>query len=522
MKTRLLSTFVIALLCITLTGCSELSSAQNPVKTDAEQDQIKAEQETKEEVKWWDRTAGQGTPKTQESIDPLERNTKTESKTAASKMTAVIRTNRVGGILQAVLDGDLKKVKELVQSNARLLEERFGKQGLTLLHVAAIEQNEVLKFLIEQGADARAKTEDDWTPIAFAGWAKNHEAILYLLANGSLEPKTDCSNLPKKHLALLKQTALLAEPRVISSKEYTDWSGNTVRETTYTPDPRPQYLSDRIVAERHNGISVAQNEISKATGFKKLEDLDLKEYKLKMKKLPSYLYLDEILKAALEGNLDAIKSLVDQGADVNIKDKDDLTPLHNAVKKGHVEVVKYLVSQGANVHAWSERGSTPINIAIYNPNLEIAEFLFSKGARVFSDELFGPVGRGDLERIKFLVSMGAKLDVKARRGRTLLHHAVEHGFNSEQLLETVKYLVSQGLDVNAKDDENYTPLHIAAGNFHVSGVRTNAGIEVVQFLVSQGADVNAKASRLGRTPLNQANNHGSKEIVEYLKSVGAK
>jgi len=92
--------------------------------------------------------------------------------------------------------------------------------------------------------------------------------------------------------------------------------------------------------------------------------------------------------------------------------------------------------------------------------------------------------------------------------------STEHRDKTGAKLKYLQWFVSQGADVNAKGDGGETPLHWVAN------------VEIAKFLVSKGADVNAKDER-GGTPLDRTNSWGRNaekktEVVEYLKSVGAK
>ena len=71
---------------------------------------------------------------------------------------------------------------------------------------------------------------------------------------------------------------------------------------------------------------------------------------------------DEVL--APGGWLLAARYLVEElGADVNAKDKNGYTPLHNAASIGEIELVQYLVDKGANVRAVSNNGETTADMA---------------------------------------------------------------------------------------------------------------------------------------------------------------
>jgi hypothetical protein len=62
--------------------------------------------------------------------------------------------------------------------------------------------------------------------------------------------------------------------------------------------------------------------------------------------------------------LAAVKYLVEElGADVNARDANGYTPLHNAAARGDNEMINYLVSKGADVKAVSRRGQTTADMA---------------------------------------------------------------------------------------------------------------------------------------------------------------
>jgi ankyrin repeat protein len=64
------------------------------------------------------------------------------------------------------------------------------------------------------------------------------------------------------------------------------------------------------------------------------------------------------------GMLAAVQYLVEElGADVNAKDHEGNTALHNAAARGDVEMIKYLVSKGADVKAVNREGKTTADMA---------------------------------------------------------------------------------------------------------------------------------------------------------------
>ena len=92
-----------------------------------------------------------------------------------------------------------------------------------------------------------------------------------------------------------------------------------------------------------------------------------------------------IHKAARSGNIEAVKLLIANGADVNARDKDGETPLHKASSRGEKEIIELLIAKGADVNAKdnSSHEWTPIAVA---SSLEIIK-LFRKHGGKYAEEL---------------------------------------------------------------------------------------------------------------------------------------
>ena len=63
------------------------------------------------------------------------------------------------------------------------------------------------------------------------------------------------------------------------------------------------------------------------------------------------------------------------GADINLPDKEDCTPLFIASREGHVEVVKELVRAGAGPNKAANNGYTPLEVARYQGHSRIVQLL---------------------------------------------------------------------------------------------------------------------------------------------------
>ena len=189
--------------------------------------------------------------------------------------------------------------------------------------------------------------------------------------------------------------------------------------------------------------------------------------------------------------LDIVKSLVEQGADIESRDNEyGATILTIASGLGDLESVKYLISKGANVNATSKR------------NGETALLLAS--------------GNGHLEMVKILVENGAKINAKDDNGFTALMVASIAGYT-----DIAKYLISKNADLNMKDKKyGATALMYASGKGNLEIVRAlvEARDTFLFFFTVRKVNINAK-NKQGATALDMA---GSDAIVALLRSNGAK
>ena len=121
-------------------------------------------------------------------------------------------------------------------------------------------------------------------------------------------------------------------------------------------------------------------------------------------------------KAAAAGDIEQVKKLISEGANIDAKDKQGRTPLHNAAANGRMEVAELLIEKGANVNALHNSGGTPLHVAVNGGHKEIVELLITKGAdinvknRAGSTPLNNAMNRGYTEIVELLRAHGAQED----------------------------------------------------------------------------------------------------------------
>ncbi len=173
--------------------------------------------------------------------------------------------------------------------------------------------------------------------------------------------------------------------------------------------------------------------------------------------------------ACLKDDLDTVKMLVENGAEVDAIDGKGRTPLFIACAAGNVGIVKYLFENGASItYREPNKGAYPIHEACYWDNSEVVSYLLGVGINKNLKDFAGQTPfkyavRGEnLDIIKIIVGSGAEIDNKGLDGQSVFHGIED--------IEIVKYLVSIGLDPWMKNKNGFTPLDIAvnAGNDDVA------------------------------------------------------
>jgi ankyrin repeat protein len=186
-----------------------------------------------------------------------------------------------------------------------------------------------------------------------------------------------------------------------------------------------------------------------------------------------------LMVAAASGELEAVKVLVDSGADVNGKDGvRQQTPLMYAAASNRAAVIEYLAAKGADLTATSKVS----NLA----NLSREGLGFGGNPQV-------PGAQGQQQQARRAPMPGVDRNyslnelIVAHGGLTPLLYAARQGFE-----ESAEALLKAGADVNAKSKGDGTsPLLMAVINGH---------FDLAKKLIDRGADVNAQSDQ-GVAPL---------------------
>lgn len=234
---------------------------------------------------------------------------------------------------------------------------------------------------------------------------------------------------------------------------------------------------------------------------------------------------DKFYSPIRENNLTELRSLLDRNISPNATDDRGMTPLMYAGFMGSVDAMRLLIDHGADVNARNGFGSTALMLSVSEPAK--VRLLLEHGAQVNTAARSGRTAlivaaftNPSAEVVRLLLAKGAKVAVMDTRHVTPLNAAT---FGNDTA--SVRLLLDAGADINTPDTFiGLTPLMNAAGNRNV---------EAVKLLMAKGAAVNAVSKTEGLpkiqtgtvefggwTPLLMAAAFGPPEAVKVLLDAG--
>jgi ankyrin repeat protein len=328
-------------------------------------------------------------------------------------------------LMTAARTGNLPTVKTLISHGADVNAKERSKGQSALMWALAENHTDIVKLLIASGADVNVKSSSGFTPLMFAAQQGNLDTARALLETGADVRTTDLEGADALLVAIDSIIRDLFEPEKADDRHQAvamyllDRGANPNSETAgRTP--------------LHSAVWTEQTELVTALLARGADP----NPRLK-KPIPR---VGRFLGGALE-----VKQV---GA----------TPFWLAAHLADVPMMRLLVEHGADPLLASDDGSTPLMMAVGLDNYE-------------GWERHGIVWRGErsvllqryLDAAKYALERGGDVNAANKNGETALHAAALVGGN-----DIVEFLVSKGAVVNVKDKKGRTPQDVAEGIF--SGV----------------------------------------------------
>ncbi len=345
-------------------------------------------------------------------------------------------TGWAGEIHQAVSDGDLERVAQMLKEDPALVSAQNENQTRDLpLHTAAFHgQVAIAALLLKTGAAVDGGDSDKSTPLDVAALRGQKEMVEMLISRGANVNHRDNNGAYSLSFAAFGGKTEIVQILLAAGA---DLDYQNPRGITLLHAAASRGLADLYDILVEHGADINAQSTDGET---------------------------PLHWATARGQTAMVEKLLASGADENARDNYGQTPLMGAAHQGQVETARLLIAGGADVNATDQSGRSALHMTTWSGNTEYAELLLANECDPdLQDEsgttaLMSAAFRGHPDLVAALLSNGAKTNLKENRyERTALHAAAAMGYT-----DITENLLAHGADLEAKDAQGNTPTQLAA------------------------------------------------------------
>jgi ankyrin repeat protein len=333
--------------------------------------------------------------------------------------------------------GRVDLVEQALNRGANIEAHDDSEEQLTALLLAARSGHEqALKQLLVRGADVNARTRSGITALMFAAHDDRLALAKVLVTHGAdINARDDHFGNSPLHVA--------AQFGSIQTLGYLLAHGGDPNVASRRDGRTPLILAARearglkaiveLIAAGADVNKTAKDGYTALMGASMRGHSDISATLLANKADPNAASSDgrsALHRAAMRGRVEIVQQLLKAGAQIEIRAGDGDTPLGSAVYFGQAYAVAQLIKAGADPDGPARSGETPLMLAVRGNHPGILEALLSYGANANAEvdedgrtALLLAAERGLEDAVHLLVTAGAKVNHRARDGRTALSAA---------------------------------------------------------------------------------------------------
>ena len=291
----------------------------------------------------------------------------------------------------------------------------------------------------------------------------------------------------KLELTLTKNSLPTAIKAVLYKKDKLEDKKEIVIKCLFVTEEMIKYVENYTVS-KDSVISISDSDrdflVSVLEAIQKGDNSAINDATVDRKRTPLHI-------ACILGKSDMVEVLLNNGANIEVKDNGDTTPLQYALISGSIETMKILLDKGADSKIVLDIDGvnlTLLDIAFMLGNEENIKFLLNRGEKITTERLsvlLAKVIKEEKKNVaKLLVKYGADVNTKDDKGNTLLHIVTDK--------ETVEELLAKGAHVNITNNAGETPSKIIADKLLYDTEDTEDKWEILQLLLQEKADTKTK------------------------------
>jgi beta-lactamase regulating signal transducer with metallopeptidase domain/ankyrin repeat protein len=350
------------------------------------------------------------------SLACLTKSKATEVPKATESSLGIKNPALTKSLTDAARKGNLAEVENLLKQGAD--SNAKGSNGLSVLYTAVAKNRlDVVTALLQYGADPN-RSNNGWDQVLFAAW---NAPMLKVLLEGGANPNVDNGfGTP------------LAEARDAESVRLLVQHGANL-------NPNLKYGVTLVESAIGSGVKadVVNELIKQGATFD-----------------PKGNGAGALARAAARNNVQIIQMLLDRGVSSNAYSDEPLmqtSALHNAAWEPSPDAVKLLLERGANPEGDPRDDDTPLAGALFFGRTENTDLLRKAGAHDVGN-LSIAAALGDTAKVSDLLNSGANLNETDRAGNTPLYYAVRRAH-----VEITQLLLARGANVNQFNSHGMTP-----------------------------------------------------------------
>ncbi|KAI0141143.1 ankyrin repeat-containing domain protein [Hypoxylon sp. NC0597] len=381
-----------------------------------------------------------------------------------------------------------------------------GTRNLTLLRTAVTTGSvKMVQLLLEAGIDVNIEgtegfLDDHDTPLHVACQFGLIEIVDLLLNAGADANLRSDNGVTPLHVACSHGFPSICKLLVEHGARFVvDANGNTPLHIAVRYSGRPRYR--KVV------ITLVEDLKKKFPAYKEANSSDAEQVLTIVNAQGGTKKKTALIYAAVTGNLDLAKSLIELGADVHAAEDEGYNALCRATMMGDLDMARFLLDNGSQVDYTRSDGRQPLHDACSWGMQNLIEELVERGASVdyLDEDEMPPIAVaaewGITRAVKQMIPLCSKESLSIS-----LSHAARFGYH-----KIVTALLDAEADINHQDDYGNTALQFSAWS---------SNSRVTQLLLLRFPDIN-RTDNDNITALADAARRGAVECLKLLLDAGA-